>query len=493
MKNTNTVQTVFHLSGSLIMIQGFFLLIPLIIVFLYHEYALLKAFFFSSLASFVVGFLLRRFTRPGSISHLQSMLICGIAWIVLSLFGCFPFYLGAGISFVDAYFETVSGFTTTGITLFTNIEALPRSLLFWRSLIQWLGGLGILTFFLAITFHSNITYFQLFTAESHKIDSSRPTPSIFKTVVILWSIYIFFTLCEVTVLKLLGVSFFDAVCHSFTTLSTGGFSTYDTSIDHFRRAGFEHYKTIEYALTFFMFLGGVNFLLHYKVLSGRFRDVSKNLELRWFVLIILCSTVFMLLEHYRHFPGITLGKLEEDFRHIVFSVVSLVTTTGYGTTDINEPFFPVMSKQIFLILMLVGGCVGSTGGGIKVMRIIILFKAFTGQIKKLWLPRKALSEMVINNKIVPDWELKRVTGLFFGWLFLLLIGGFATAFFARLGSWESFSGMFSAVGNIGPCYISVKQMSELPAIVKLIYIFGMLAGRLEILPVLLIFNIKAWK
>ncbi|MFC1552842.1 potassium transporter TrkG, partial [Candidatus Latescibacterota bacterium] len=220
---------------------------------------------------------------------------------------------------------------------------------------------------------------------------------------------------------------------------------------------------------------------------------TKNTELRTFVSIILFSTAFIMIEHYRHFPGVTLGRLETEFRHSIFTVVSLVTTTGYGTTDINEPYFPVMAKQIFLLMMLIGGCVGSTGGGIKVMRIIILFKSFTGQIRRLWLPRKALSEVVVNNKIVPDWELKRVTGLFFGWLLLILIGGFVTAFFAGLGSWESLSGMFSAVGNIGPCYITVQQMSDLPGIVKITYIFGMLAGRLEILPVLLIFSGKAWR
>jgi len=475
------------------MIQGFVLLIPLLFVAAFHEYAVIKAFLFSSFASLAAGYALQKLTKPGQVTSLQSMLICGIAWIVLSLFGCLPFYLGADITFLDAYFETVSGFTTTGITLITNIEAIPKSLLFWRSLIQWLGGLGILTFFLAITFRSNMTYFQLFSAESHKIDSSRPTPSIAKTVVILWVVYSFITLLETAVLKALGMSFFDAICHSFTTLSTGGFSTYDASIDYFRRAGFAHYKAIEYALAFFMFLGGMNFLLHYKILSGRFRDVSKNTELRTFVYIILFSTAFIMIEHYRHFPGVTLERLETEFRHSIFTVISLVTTTGYGTTDINEPYFPVMAKQIFLLLMLIGGCVGSTGGGIKVMRIIILYKAFTGQIRRLWLPRKALSEVVVNNKIVPDWELKRVTGLFFGWLLLILIGGFTTAFFAGLGSWESLSGMFSAVGNIGPCYITVQQMSDLPAIVKLTYIFGMLAGRLEILPVLLIFSGKAWR
>lgn len=493
MKSTHTAQIIFHLLGSLLVIQGFLLIIPIIIILLYGEYELLKAFFLPSLMSFSIGYLLQRSTVEGTLTFLQSMLICGLAWIVLSFFSCMPFYIGAGSSFLDSYFETVSGLTTTGITLFTDIEVLPKSILFWRSFIQWLGGLGILTFFLAITFRSNSTYFQLYSAESHKIDSSRPTPGIFNTVVILWTIYAAFTVCEIIILKILGLSLFDSFCHTFTTLSTGGFSTYNTSIDYFRRAGYVHYRAIEYVFTFFMILGGINFLLHYKILTGKFKDVKNNSELKYFLAIILVSTILILLDRHQHITSLSLSRLEEEFRTSVFTVVSILTTTGYGTTDINDPYFPAMSKQIFLIMMLIGGCVGSTGGGIKVLRITVLFKAFTVQIRKLRLPRKALSEVVIDRRIVPDTELKRITGLFFGWLFLLLTGGFITAYFTDLGSWEALSGMFSAVGNIGPCYISVQQMSELPIIVKLTYIFGMLAGRLEILPILILFSYKAWK
>lgn len=493
MRRTDTVRTVFHLLGLLLIIQGLLLLVPLVPVLLFREDALIKSFLIPSLLSCGIGFGFRKFLKPGPVHYLQSLLVCGMAWIILSVFACVPFYLGTHMSFLDAYFETVSGYTTTGITLFTDIEILQKGILFWRGLIQWLGGLGILTLFLAITFRSDNTYFRLFSAESHKIESSRPSPSIFRTVVILWGIYSLFTLCEVLTLKIMGVGIFDAVCHSFTTLSTGGFSTYNTSIDHFRTAGYAHYRAIEYAVTFFMFLGGVNFLLHYKMLIGQFRDVRRNLELRWFIMIAFFSTVIILLDHFRHFPGASSGSLEGSFRHSIFTVVSLLTTTGYGTTDINEPFFPAMSKQIFLLLMLIGGCVGSTGGGIKVFRIVIVFKAFTAQIRRARLPRKAVSELVIENTIIPNPEFKRIMGLFGGWLLLIVVGGFITAFFTNLGSLESISGMFSAVGNIGPCYITVQQMVELPAIVKLTYIIGMLAGRLEILPILLVFNIKAWQ
>ena len=451
------------------------------------------SFVLPSALCFFSGYFLKSYFKEGSVYYLQSILVCGVAWIVLSLFGCLPFYIGVDTTFLDAYFETVSGLTTTGITIFTDIEILPKSILFWRSLIQWLGGLGILTLFLAITFRSDHTYFQLFSAESHKIDVSRPTPSIFKTVIILWSLYIIFTFSEFVCLSFLGVGFFDSICHSLTTLSTGGFSTYNASIDYFHRARYAHWQTIEYVVTFFMLLGGVNFLLHYKIITGKLHEVSSNIELRYFLSFIAAATVFIMLDHFLHFKDYTSDILEGTFRQSLFTVVSIITTTGFGTTDINTPFFPAMSKQIFLVLMFIGGCVGSTAGGIKVIRISILYNAFIGQIKRLRMPRKAFREIVIDRRIIPEEEIRRVAGLFFGWLLLLLVGGMVTALFTDLGGWESFSGMFSALGNIGPCYISVEQMSHLPAIVKITYIFGMLAGRLEILPILMVFTYRSWK
>jgi trk system potassium uptake protein len=492
-KKSHTFQTVFNILGPLLYIQGFLLLLPLIPVFIYHEYAQVTSFVIPSLLCLVSGLLLQKYTVYGQIDMIQSMLVCGMAWIVLSLLGCLPFYMGTDFTYLDSFFEAVSGFTTTGITLYTNIEILPKSILFWRGFIQWLGGLGILTFFLAVMNRSTNKYFNLFSAETHKIHASLPVPSVSRTVLILWGIYTFFTLSEVATLRFLGVSLFDAFCHSFTTLSTGGFSTYDASIGHFYSAGYENWKIIEYAITFFMFLGGMSFLLHYKIITGNPGEVRRNTEFHYFVALTLGTTVFMMIDHYLHFSDFSLETLESTFRNTIFSVVSIITTTGYGTTDINDPFFPAMSKQIFIILMLIGGCVGSTGGGIKVQRIVILIKAFGMQLKRVGMPGKALSEVVVDSRIISDTELKRVIGLFFGWLILLAGGGIITALFTDLGSWEALSGMFSAVGNIGPCYISVQQMSELPAVVKLTYILGMLAGRLEILPVLLIFSPRSWR
>ena len=489
----NTVHTVFNVCGSLLQIMGGLLLLPCVPALLYREYSAAPGFLISAAASFGTGFFLKHVFRLEKLYYKQSLLICGISWFVLCLFAALPFRIVGGMSYLDSYFESVSGFTTTGITVITAIEALPKSLLLWRSLIQWLGGLGILTLFLAITFKSNNAYFQLFSAEAHKIDSARPTPNIVRTAVILWSMYLGFTVLEMTVLRVLGLSFFDAICHALTTISTGGFSTYDASIDHFRRAGYKNYRIIEYVFTFFMLVGGVNFLIHFKAVTGRFREVARDIELRYFILIIVSVCLLILIERSIGSSGEVFASFEKNSRPVLFTVSSIITTTGYGTVDINTQFFPALSKQLLLILMLVGGCVGSTAGGIKMLRIIVLGKLFKGQIKRLRIPRRALSDVVIDKKIFPVAELKRITGLFFGWLLLILIGGGITAFFTDLDSWQSFSGMFSAVGNIGPAYFSVQQMSDLPAVVKLTYIFGMLAGRLEILPVLLIFSAKAWK
>ncbi len=486
-----TLSTVFHNLGKLLILEGIFFLIPVFYALMINEKV---SYFIIPLSlSLIFGILFIFLFKENNIYFIESLLICGVSWIILAIFAGLPFSMAEGKSFVDGYFEAVSGLTTTGITIFTNIEALPKSVILWRSMIQWFGGLGILTLFLAITFKSNNAYFRLFSAESHKIDSSRPTPSIYKTVIILWSIYGLFTAIEIVLLKIFGMNFFDAINHSLTTLSTGGFSPYDASIQHFKNAGYHYYREIEYIITFFMFLGGVNFLLHYKILVGNIKDVFHDIEFRVFLFIIGVSAFLILLNHYLTIHSFNLAKLESDFRHTIFTVVSISTTTGFGTVDINSTFFPAMAKQIILILMLIGGSVGSTAGGIKVLRITVLYKLFKKQIQRLRLPKKAISKVIINKGVFPESEVLRITGLFFGWMLIIFIGAMITAAFSDLNAWQSFSGMFSAVGNIGPFYFSVEKMSTLPDIIKLTYVFGMLAGRLEILPIILLFNLKAWK
>jgi len=299
-----------------------------------------------------------------------------------------------------------------------------------------------------------------------------------------------------------GMPLFDSICHSFTALSTGGFSPYDASIAYYQLSGFTNFIWIEYILIFGMFLGGTNFLIHYRVLTGKPKALIDNDEMRYWWAFIVVFVVLILLERFikiEPFESISIvslnfwKQLEENFRTVLFQVVSIITTTGFGTMDIGSVFFGQVARQLFLVMMVIGGCVGSTGGGIKVLRISILMKLIRREVFRLRTPPESVSTVIIDGKPIEPNEIYRVSGLFFIWIILLVIGGCTTAFLSELGAYEAFSGMFSALGNIGPCYFSVEVMGELHPIIKLVYIFGMLAGRLEILPVFLIFSHKAWQ
>ena len=428
------------------------------------------------------------------------MLVCSLGWIIFSAIGALPFVIGIKSSYINGVFEAMSGFTTTGITMFTGLDQMPKSILFWRSLTQWIGGLGILTFFLAVTYRGGKAH-SLFGAESHKIGMDRPVPGLANTLKILWMIYAGFTTVIIVGLSFSGMSFFDSVCHSFTALSTGGFSPHDASIEYYRFIGHPHFIWFEYILIIGMLMGGTNFLIHYRILRRDIKALFDNTEMRYWWSFIAVFVIIILVERAistgffteLSAPYFSLSNLEENFRIVLFQVVSILTTTGFATRDIGSPFFGYAARQLFLVMMIIGGCVGSTGGGLKVLRISILVQLIRREIFRLRTPSRAVSSIMVDGKIIDTDELYRVSALFFMWITLLIIGGLVTAFFSDLGAFESFSGMFSALGNIGPCYIPVQVMGQLNPVIKLVYIIGMLAGRLEILPVLIIFSSKSWR
>jgi len=496
-----------HFVGNLLEILGLILLFPLIIVFIYwgqmnDGWITAAAFVVTSLISFSLGMVLRNRFKPEKLDTTGSMLMCAIGWLFVSAIGALPFVIAISSNYLDAYFEAMSGFTTTGITVFSGLDSMPRSIIFWRALTQWLGGIGILSFFLVVTFQAGKAH-HIYGAESHKISSGRPAPGLFHTLRILWAIYAMFTLLAAVILAIEKMPIFDAVCHALSALSTGGFSPHDSSIAFYSSTGHPNYRLIEYTLTFLMMLGGINFLVHYRVLTRDFKALWDNIEIRYWWRLIAAFTAVILIEHlyktgalraiFRQGVAVNLGEFERAFRHSIFQVVSILTTTGFGTEDIGSDFFGALSKQLFLVMMVIGGCVGSTGGGFKVLRIAILNRLMFRELFKLRISGRASAGLIIDKKIVPEDEVHRVAALFFTWIVLLLIGGGITALFSNQGSWRSLSGMFSAVGNIGPCYISAQDMINIHPVVKLTYIFGMLAGRLEILPVLLLFSRKAWK
>jgi len=500
------IRTIGHFTGSFLQVVGALILLPVATVILYwgkrgDGRLTLLAFVLPAALSAVLGTALRRWCRPAQLDMTGSMLLCAVAWIAASAFGALPFVLGLGASYLDAYFEAMSGFTTTGITVFSGLDGMARSIILWRAITQWVGGIGILSFFLAIVFRGGGAH-HMFGAESHKISSGRPAPGLFNTLKILWAIYGSFTVASAVTLALEGMSPFDSICHSLTALSTGGFSPYDSSIEYYRLSGHPNYRLIEYTVAFFMMLGGINFLIHYRVLTGDIRALWDNTESRhWWGLLALFIVLIMVDSLHKagffaalsvRSPSANMVELERTFRLSVFQVISVITTTGFGTKDIGSDFFPALSKQLFLVMMVIGGCVGSTGGGLKVMRVAMLGKLIRREVFRLRVSKKASTDLVVDGQIVPSDEIHRVAGLFFCWIALLVVGGMVTAVFSPHGAWASLSGMFSALGNIGPCYISVQDMIGIHPVVKVTYIFGMLAGRLEILPVLLLFSRRAW-
>lgn len=500
-----TIHVILSTLGALCLILGFCLLVPLLFVVfngeVQHGFDTLVAFLVAAGLSFFLALLLKVLFRQGNPNRLQAMLICSLGWLIFSAFGALPYVIVLRVGFLEAFFEAMSGFTTTGITMFTGLDYMPRSILFWRSFTQWIGGLGILTFFLAVIYRGGSAH-MLFGAESHKTGiMERPVPGLANTLKVLWAIYSGFTLFIIVCLILAGMSFFDSICHSFTALSTGGFSPHDISIGYYHMTGYAHYIWIEYILIIGMLMGGINFLIHYRVLTGGWRALFDNTEMRYwwsfvafFVIIILVER-FMKIVPFDTLVGSPLfwSGLENNFRTILFQVVAILTTTGFATEDIASPYFGQVARQLFLVMMVIGGCVGSTGGGLKVLRISVLVKLIRRELYKLRTPARTVSSVLVDGEPINRDEVYRVTGLFFAWIFLLILGGVITALFSHLGAYESFSGMFSALGNIGPCYISVSIMGQLSAVVKIMYIIGMLAGRLEILPVLLLFSRGAWR
>jgi len=483
--------------GALFWVFGFVLLVPIPLLLFYrqHGHSEVPSWCFLAPAglALVVGLLLKRGLRFGPLDTRASMLLCALAWVAVSAVAALPLWLGlrsvgTPVSYLDAYFEAVSGFTTTGITMLRGLDAMPRSMLFWRALMQWVGGLGILTFFLLVVTAGGSAP-GLFSAESHKVLSKRPAPGFFHTVRILWLIYASFTALIGGLLFLQGLSLYDSICHSFTALSTGGYSPYDASIAHYQQAGYRHFVGIEYTLVLGMLLGGMSFLVHYRVLTGDLRALWDNAEVRLWWFLLAAATGLVALDHWLHFG---FGEVERTLRAAAFQVVAIATTTGFATKDIAARWFPPFAKQLFLVLMVIGGCVGSTAGGIKVLRIGVLIRMVHRQVRRVIHGPSAVVPVVLDGEMVDMEELRRIAALFFAWVALLAFGAGVTALLSELGPLEAASGMFSALGNIGPCYIPAQAMAQLHPAVKLTYIAGMLAGRLEILPILLLFSRRAW-
>ncbi|TVR42562.1 MAG: TrkH family potassium uptake protein [Bacteroidia bacterium] len=451
----------------------------------YEEKDTLIPLLASIMMTLFTGLVLYYFNRHENhknISIKEGYLIVSLTWVSMSMLGALPFYLSGAIpAYTDAFFESISGFTTTGASILNDIEAVPHSILFWRSMTHWLGGMGIILLTLAILPILGVGGMQLFTAEVSGSTPNKLHPHLRDTARRLWSIYLGFTAMQTFLLMLGGMDFFHAINHAFSTMATGGFSTQNDSI-----ASYSPY--IQYVIIFFMVMAGISFAMHYFLLKGQFRRVLSNEELRFYFSVIGVITLILTIGvFFFHQAG-----LEEAFRLSLFQTVSIATTTGFVTTNYLQ-WHQFLWFLIFL-LMFTGGCIGSTGGGVKMIRIWILIKNTRLEIKRLIHPM-AVIPLIIDRKIIPQNILTNFLAFFLLYIMLFFAGAgimslFGLDFTSSIGaSIATLGNIGPAIGNVGP----VDNYAHIPAAGKWILSFFMLLGRLELFTVLILFSQSFWK
>lgn len=470
--------------GNVIFIVGLFMLLPLLFSWHYGSgdfYGILLSAIVTTTAGGIV-WLLGRSSGKRQAGKRDAYVIVTFTWISITFFGVLPFVLtGAIPSYTDAFFEAMSGFTTTGASILDDIEALPKGVLFWRSLSHWLGGMGIIVLSLAILPLLGIGGMQLFTAEASASASDKLHPRVAVTAKRLYGVYLLLTLALTLLLLLGGMSVFDALCHSFSTIATGGFSPNNDSI-----ASYSAY--IQYVIALFMILGGINFALHYMTLTGKFKMASKNEELRYFLKLLLVSgtaiTLLLILRTGMH------G--EEAFRHAFFQTVSIATTTGFVTTDYLA--WPSFIWIILFFLMFTGGAAGSTSGGLKAARQLMVFKISAAEFRKLLHPR-AFVPVRLNGKGVSKDIIYNIMAFLLVYL-LIFAAGTLVMVLMGLDLETAIGSSIGTLGNIGPAIGEVGPVSNyahIPEAGKWFLSFLMLLGRLELFTVLILFSSRFWK
>jgi trk system potassium uptake protein TrkH len=412
----------------------------------------------------------------------ESYLTVTFAWVVISAFGSLPFLFTQSIDgFVNAFFETASGFTTTGSSILTDIESLPKSVLYWRSLTHWIGGMGIIVLVVAILPMLRVGGYNLFKSEASGISYEKLTPRTASTAKRLWGIYVGLTVFQVVFLLFGEMDFFDALCHSFGTIATGGFSTKNASVGHFSSYS-------QYVIMVFMLLSGINFTLHYFTIKGKFSKLRENDELKTYLGIILLAGVVTTIV----LNVLANTEWEEAFRHGFFQVVSIMTATGFATDDYL--LWPAQGWIIILILMFVGASVGSTGGGIKVIRHVVAFKSFMANMKRLLHPNSVILIRVNREKIM-DEDVSAITSFIVLYLVTFLTGSVLMTFLG-VEPVTSATSVLTTMGGIGPGFGSVgpaSNFSSIPEAGKVLLSFLMILGRLELTTVFVLFTLDFWK
>lgn len=470
-----------YIVGWVFNLQAIFMILPVLTAVVYGEKDIF-AFFAAIVVCLVIGLPLTRKKPTNKVFYIKDGCVAvALSWIVLSITGAIPFVLSGAIPHpIDAIFETVSGFTTTGASILTEVESLPRSILFWRSFSHWIGGMGVLVFLLSLLPLAGGYHMNLMRAESPGPSVSKLVPKVQSTAKILYSIYLGMTVLQIIFLLLGKVPLFDTLCITFGSAGTGGFGIKNDSLGS--------YSTYcQVVTTIFVILFGVNFSAYYLILTKKFKAAFHIEEIRYYFGIILAAIILIAINTRHMFSGFA-----QAFQQSAFQVGSIITTTGYSTTDFNQ--WPALSKTILVLLMFIGACAGSTGGGIKVSRIVLLLKAARKEFQ-LYLHPNAVKKIKMDQKTVPH-ETLRSTNIFLS-VYLVIFS--ASVLLISLDNFDlitNFTSVAATLNNIGPGLEIVGPMgnfSSFSYLSKSVLIFDMLAGRLEIFPLLLLFFKNTWK
>lgn len=466
--------------GWLLLFEAGFMVLPLIVAAAYWESAFF-AWIIAIAISLSIGLLLSRFKPKNTdIFAREGFVIVSLSWILLSIFGALPFiFTGSTSSFVDALFETVSGFTTTGASIFATVEDLPKSILVWRSFTHWIGGMGVLVFIMAFLPLCGGHNMHIMRAESPGPSVSKLVPRVKNTAIILYAIYFALTVLQFICCMIADMPFFEALNTAFATAGTGGFGFKNDSFASFS-------ATQQIIVTVFMLIFSINFNSYYLLIKTKFKDAI-NSEVRVFVLIVATAILIITLNIKDGFA--TVG---EALRHAAFTVASLISTTGFSTVDFN--LWPELSRTVLMLIMFVGACAGSTGGGIKVSRIVILFKGAARELRMLLHPRQ-VKKITLDKRPV-EHEVVRSVNAYIACYIIIFAVSFILLSFENRDLVTTFSAINATLNNIGPGLGDAGPMSNYSSFTdfsKLVMIFNMLAGRLELFPMLILFSPSTWK
>ena len=472
---------VLYILGCVLKFESAFLVLPALVGLIYREHASVSYLAVAVLCLILGVLLTHKKPRSTNLYTREGFVAVALSWIIMSIFGAIPFVLTGDIPFyVDALFETISGFTTTGSSILTDVESISKASLFWRSFSHWIGGMGVFVFIMAILPMMGGSTMNLMKAESPGPSVSKLVPHVKDTAKILYGIYIAITICEATILRALGMPLFDSLTTTFGTVGTGGFGIRNDSI-----AGYS--PAIQITITVFMILSGINYTAYFYILTGKIKELFKIEEVRWYLAIIFGSVAVITWNVRSLYP-----TFSETLRHAFFQVGSIITTTGYATTDFD--LWPALSKTLLVTLMFIGACAGSTSGGIKVSRILILLKTIRKDLSLIIHPRQVKKIRMDGHPV--DHETLRSANVFLVVYFVLLLTSMLLISVDEFDFSTNFTSVVTVLNNIGPGLNLVgppQNFSIFSPFSKFVLMFDMLAGRLELFPMMILLMPSTWK